>query len=245
MGALADQIFRNIGEATLDPAGPANQGITTGQDSLLQLDSRRDPAARTISDSEPATSPPSAAWSLSTSPSRFDHDFGRDRQGHSIADFELSTTRALTAVPVLFCLSTSIIDHVDTYVEDKACVTGIGEFAMKYMTAISRDRAHVPDFEARFGGTNKSEYKDLDNITGGDEYRDAVRINQQSFAADRAWIWDQLERATNEFFDGLGGEVEVGRRDWRVVVKAARDFATGLEDEETAELLWQYWGRES
>lgn len=239
------------GEKKLEQRGFA-EGITDEDNTLLELAS----APSTITQAahmSVATKPnsrPAGLSELGTRPvdtvqesdSYFDRDFGRSIDGKVIADYELASTRPLTTVPLLFCMSDSIIKYVDRKGETLETALSLGNAAKAYFAQLGSDATLLRRLEARFD--DLSRYRVIEEIEE-DEQRVAHLLNERQFCKDRVAIWDLLVRATEEYFEIFGGELHVSFDTWlgkavMDVVEAVRDYAEGSKDRETVAYITEY-----
>ena len=100
---------------------------------------------------------------------------------------------------------------------------------------------------SHFDSRIMSKYDRSDYSEDEDKWAALLR-NEKRFRKDRAFIWDRLVEALDEYFndyDNFELPVALGARHSsnavKVVVKATRAFATMLGDEQTSAYMKGYW----
>ena len=195
------------------------------------------------------SNPDKAARSVSAQTRVLEHDFHRSLRGSFIADFELASSRPLTSVPLLWCLSNTFTHLVKTHGEDLVCVIALKRAAEDYLLAVGAYEDVVDKLNARFDHRLLFLKYDCDDHSDDEAEWTARILNAKRFREDRAFIWDRLEEATHEYFyeNSKGGELPValGARHSpeavRVVVKATMDVVWRLGDTETSAYMDRYW----
>lgn len=188
-----------------------------------------------------------AARSVSAHTGFFDHDFDRSLKGSVIADFELASTRPLTSLPLLWCMSNTFTHFVKAHQEDLVCVIALKRAAEIYLRDIEASQDVVNKLNLRFDHRIIRKYDKVDQSDEEEKWA-ALLSNAKRFRKDRAFVWDVLEEATHEYFnDYTDGELPVAlgaRRSSdavKVVVKATREFARVLGDAQTSAHMKKYW----
>lgn len=232
------------------------EGITAEDDSLLKLADARPisqveplpaPTAPTTQADELVSNLSQAEHSVSDHAGHHDHDFDRSLEGSLIADFELASTRPLTSLPLLWCMSNTFTHFVKANGEQLVCVVALKRAVEGYLGDIGASTETVNALASRFNHPIVRKYDSLDDLDEGDKWA-ALLHNEKRFRKDRAFVWDRLEEATKEYFhDYNDGELPVAlgaRRSSeavRVVVRATREFVAVLGDAETSAYLKKYW----
>ena len=261
----SDNIFSLIkwcgsGERHLEDQGQAFyvDGITAEDDSLLKLADA--PAISQVEPLSAARAPKTRADHLISNPDQstpsisaqagfLDHDFDRSLTGSFIADFELASTRPLTSVPLLWCISNTLTHFVKAHGEDLVCAIALKRAADIYLSDVGVSQDMVNKLNSRFDHTIMRKYDKVDQSDDDEEQWAALLRNEKQFRRDRCFIWRVLEEATLDFFnDWEDDELPVSRRGARhssvavrVVVRATRAFVRRLGDERTDAYMGEYW----
>ena len=247
-----------LGEPKLEDQGQRFyvDGITAKHDSLLELAdvppiSQLEPLfaakAPTTQADQLVPNPDQAAPSVSAETWFFDYDFDRSLNGSVIADFELASTRPLTSLPLLWCMSNTFTHLVKTLGEDLLCAITLQRAVEKYFKEIGTSSDFPNRLNSRFDCDITRQYDRLNHCDEEDKWA-ALVSNGERFRKDRAFIWDLLEEAVREYFnDYEDGELPVAlgakrsSEPVRVIVKATRAFAMMLGDTETSAYIKKYW----
>ncbi|KAF6240021.1 hypothetical protein HO173_001629 [Letharia columbiana] len=251
-------LFPRQGERKLQDQGQALyvEGITAEDDSLLalagappisQVESLSATEGPITQADQLASNPDQPAPSVSAQTGLFDHDFDRSLEGSVVADFELASTRPLTSLPLLWCMSNTFTHFVKTHGEDLVCVIALKRAAEIYLRGIEASQDVVNKLNSRFDHKIMGKYDGLDDSDDEDKWV-ALLNNEKRFRKDRAFIWDRLEEATHEYFNDYSNSelpVALGARHSsdavKVVVKATRAFASVLGDVHTSAYVKNYW----
>ena len=192
--------------------------------------------------------PDQAARSVSAETGFFDLDFDRSLAGSAIADFELASTRPLTSLPLLWCMSNTFTHFVTAHGEDLVCAVALKRAAETYLVDTEASHDLVQKLNSRFDHRIMGEYESLDRCDAEGDKWAARRGNERRFREDRAFVWDVLEEATHDYFhdyDGCELPVALGARHGsdavKTVVKAARRFVAVLGDAQTSAYMRRYW----
>lgn len=252
--------WRGLGECKLQDESQEFyiDGITAVDDSLLELAD-----APPISQLEPLSAgntPTTQADNLVSTPDQdaytdsaqtgfYNHDFDRSLRGSVIADFELASTRPLTSLPLLWCMSNTFTHFVKAHEGDVVCAVSLKRAVEVYLDNIGTSHDLVDKLNSRFDCKIMSKYENLDRC--GEEDKWAARLsNEKRFRKDRASIRDVLEEAINDYFNYYGNcalPVALGARHSsdavKVVVKATGTFVTVLDDARTSAYLKKYLER--
>ena len=144
-------------------------------------------------------------------------------------------------------MSNTFTHFVKARGEDLVSVMTIKQVADTYLGDIGASPDIVNKLNSRFDYKITFKYDKVDQSNEEDKWA-ALLHNEKRFRKDRAFIWDLLEEATNDYFhDYENSELPVAlgaRRSSdavRVVVKATRAFAEVLGDEQTSRYLKRYW----
>ncbi|CAD6578025.1 MAG: hypothetical protein ASARMPRED_008498 [Alectoria sarmentosa] len=231
-------------------------GFTAEEDSLLelaiappvsQLEPLPPPIAPTTQADQLIPDPDQAARSVSAQTGWFDYEYDRSLGGSVIADFELASTRPLTSVPLLWCMSNSFVHFVKARGENLTCAVALKRAAEVYLRDIDASQDLVDGLNLRFDRKHMGKYARPDRYVEEDKWIGLLQ-NERCFRRDRAFIWGLLEKATNEYFyDYYESELPVALGAQhscdavKVVVKATRAFARVLGDARTAAYIKEYW----
>lgn len=177
-----------------------------------------------------------------------DHDFDRSLNGSFITDFELASTRPLTSLPLLWCISNTFGHFVKAHGEDLVCAIALKRAADVYLDDIGVSQDLVNKLDSRFDHTIMRKYDRADQTDDEDKWA-ALLSNEKRFRKDRWFIWSVLEEATLDYFnDYEDGELPVsplGARhssdEVKVVVRATRAFVRRLRDDQTSAYMGEYW----
>ncbi len=247
-----------LGEPKLEDQGQRFyvDGIAAKNDALLELAnvppiSQLEPLsaakAPTTQADQLVPNPDQAARSASAEAWFFDHDFDRSLNGSVIADFELASTRPLTSLPLLWCMSNTFTHLVKTFGEDLRCAITLQRAVEKFFKEIGTSQDFPNRLNSRFDFNITGKYDRIDHSDEKDKWA-ALVSNGKRFRKDRAFIWDLLEEAVRECFnDYEHGELPVAlgakhsSEEVKVVVKATRAFAMVLGDAETSKYIKKYW----
>ena len=225
------------------------EGITAEDDSLLELAD-----APPVSQLEPLSAAPAPTTqadqlvpdpdqvtpSVSAQDGYFDLDFGRSLHGATIADFELASTRPLASLPILWCISNAFTHFVEAHGENLQSVITLELVVRAYLCDIGVSQDSLDRLDSRFDHRIMRKY-DNDLGESDEEKWIALLNNAKRFRKDRAFVWDVLEEATNDYFnDYVDGELPVGSDAVEVVVKATRELARMLGDAQTAAYIKRY-----
>lgn len=137
-------LWRVPGEPRLQDQGQGfyAEGITAEDDSLLELAdappiSQLSPLsaaeAPTTQPDQLVSNPDQAPPSVSAETGFFDHDFDRSLKGSVIADFELASTRPLTDLPLLWCMSNAFTHLAKKCGENIVCAVTLKRAAERYL----------------------------------------------------------------------------------------------------------------
>ena len=187
----------------------------------------------------------SAVTTTSAETGYFEHDLGRSLKGSVIADFELSSTRPLTSLPLLWCISNAFTSFVKTHEENVSCLKALQKSAETYLVGIGSVQETVDELNSRFDKPMHEDYNVDQADDTGDKWA-ALLLQRQRFRRDRAFIWTLVEKAVNDFFnDCINGELPMApgaghESEVRIVVEATRNFVAALGDAETATSLHEY-----
>lgn len=191
--------------------------------------------------------PDQAALSISAQTGFLDHDYDRSLKGSFIADFELASTRPLTSLPILWCMSNTFTHWVKAHGEDLVSAMSLKSATETYLDDIGASPDTVNRLTSRFDWKVTFKYDKLDQTDAEDKWA-ALLHNEKRFRKDRAFVWDRLEEATHDYFyDYVDGELPVARgaryssHEVKVIVKATREFAEVLDDTRTSRYIKRYW----
>lgn len=257
------------GEPKLPDQGQAFciNGITAKANSKLQLASAPPisqvpplsaaTAPTTPADHDLASNPDDPFPSDSAEPGFFDHDFDRSLKGSVIADFELASTRPLTGLPLLWCMSNAFIHFVGTRGESLLTAAMLQRVTKAYLDAVGVTQELVDKLEGLFDDCTvtvrecglKVKGRDDDDDDDEEDKMAARHRAERRFREDRAFVWDVLEEAVGDYFNDytdfeLPVSVKGARRsseEVRVVVEATRELVAMLDDTRTSAYLTKYW----
>ena len=251
--------WRGSGERKLEDQGQAFyvDGITAEDDSLLELaDAPAISQVKSLSAaSAPRTradylvsNPDQAALSVSAEAGLLDHDFDRSLKGSFIAEFELASTRPLTSVPLLWCISNTLTHFVAAHGEDLVCAIALKRATDVYLNDVGVSQDIVKKLNSRFDHTIMRKYDRVDQSDDEEQWASLLR-NEKRFREDRWFNWKILNEATLDYFnDYEDDELPVSRRGAshssdavKVVVRATREFVGRLGDDETYAYMGKYW----
>lgn len=198
------------------------------------------------------SNPDDSVCSVSAEPGFFGDDFDRSLKGSVIADFELASTRPLTGLPLLWCMSSAFTHFVRTGGENLITAVALQRTTKAYLDAVGVSQDLVDRLESRFDWRIiMSEYGNLGRCDDDEEDdRMAARSRaERRFREDRAFVWDVLEEAVADYFnDYTDFELPVALQGaWRssdavrVVVKTTRALVARLGDARTSSYLRKYW----
>ena len=144
-------------------------------------------------------------------------------------------------------MSNSFVHFVKARGENLTCAVALKRAVEVYLSDIDASQDLVDGLNLRFDRRHMGKYHSLDRY--GEEDRWIVLLkNKRRFIRDRAFIWDLLEEATNEYFyDYYESELPVALGAQhscdavKVVVKATRAFARVLGDAQTSAYIEEYW----
>ena len=251
--------WRRLGERELQDHGEKFDvnGSTAEDDSLIGL--VNSPPSKQAEPLSPANAPTpqaddlfsdpdQAAYTASAETGFFDHDFDRSLKGSVIADFELASTRPLTSLPLLWCMSNTFTHFVKTRGEDLISAVALKRATEAHIDKIGVSRDLMDKLNSRFDYRIMCKYENVD-LCAEEEDKQAARLgNARRFRKDRAFVWDVLEEAVNDYFnnyDNFQLPVALGARRscdaMKVVFKATWTFVRVLGDTQTSAHLRKYW----
>lgn len=251
-------LFPRQGERKLQDQGQALyvEGITAEEGSPLkladvppisQLESFSAAKTPTTQADQLIPNPHQGARSVSAHAGFFDHGFDRSLKGSVIADFELASTRPLTSLPLLWCMSNTFTYFVKGRGEDVICVMALKRAAEAYFGNIEAPQDFINGFNSRFGYKIMGKYENVDQCDDEDKCA-ALLTNAKRFRKDRAFIWDLMEEATQDYFNDYADfELPVARGARRsseavkVVVWATWEFVRMLGNTRTSAYVKKYW----
>lgn len=144
-------------------------------------------------------------------------------------------------------MSNTFTHFVEMHGEDIFCAMALKRAVEKYFKAIEAPPDVTNRLNSRFESKIMGKY-DMSHYSEDEDKWAALLRNEKRFRNDRAFIWDRLEEALDEYFndyDNFELPVALGARHSsdavRVVVKATRAFARMLGDEQTSAYIKKYW----
>ena len=144
-------------------------------------------------------------------------------------------------------MSNTFTHFVKVRGEDITCAIALKRAVEKYFKDIEASPDVMNRLNSHFDSRIMSKYDRSDYSEDEDKWAALLR-NEKRFRKDRAFIWDRLVEALDEYFndyDNFELPVALGARHSsdavKVVVKATRAFATMLGDEQTSAYMKEYW----
>lgn len=131
--------------------------------------------------------------------------------------------------------------------EDVICAMALKRAVEVYLGNIEVSQDVLNRLNSRFGYKIMGKYENVDQSDDEDKWA-ALLANAKRFRKDRAFIWDLMEEATQDYFNDYADfELPVAQgapcssEAVRVVVKATRDFVRLLGDTRTSAYMKKYW----
>ena len=133
--------------------------------------------------------------------------------------------------------------------EDVYCAMALKMATEAYLGNIGACSDILDRLELRFGHKLMGQYVNVDKSDEEDKWA-ALLANAKRFRKDRAFIWDVMEEATQDYFNEYAEDSEppVAQRGARrsseavrVVVEATGEFARVLGDRRTRAYVEKYW----